>query len=242
MTLSGNRGLEPLTRETLQTKVYAELRRAIMGGIFLPGETVTLRRLSEIFGTSIMPVREAVTRLIGERALLMLPNRTVIVPQMTRPRFEDLTIARVLVEQQVVRMAAARIDEKQAAAIERQNDRIREALRKEDWQSALVGNRDFHFMIYEAAGSDVFSHIIEMLWLQVGPFLVFSMKTPSVRWTTEHHLKVINALKARDPDAAADAIAADINESAKHLLEIGIFPEANTPAAAKRASGRRKAA
>lgn len=215
--------LEPLSRETLQTKVYTELRRAIMGGTFVPGETVTLRRLAEIFGTSIMPVRDAVTRLIGERALIMMPNRTVIVPQMTRRRFEDLAKARALLEQQVARMAAARMTDKQLAGAIRQNDRIIAALKNRDWHAALMANRDFHFEIYEHVGSDVFSHLIESLWLQVGPFLVFSMKEPAVRWTTVHHLEVIAALKARNAGAAAKAIAADINETARHLLKTGAF-------------------
>ena len=216
-------GLEPVSRDTLQSKVYAELRRAIMGGTFLPGETVTLRRFAEIFGTSIMPVREAVTRLIGERALQMLPNRTVILPQMTRERFEDLTRARVLLEQQVVRMAAARLTDAQIAGVARLNERIIEALKRSDWHGALMANRDFHFRIYEDVDSDVFSHLIESLWLQVGPFLVYSMKAPTVPWTTEHHLAVLDALRARNGAAAAKAIGADINESAQTLLKSGIF-------------------
>ena len=232
-------GLEPVTRETLQTKVYAELRRAIMGGIFVPGETVTLRRLSEIFGTSIMPVREAVTRLIGERALVMLPNRTVIVPQMTRARFEDLTTARVLAEQQVARVAATRMNAQQIAGLNQQNDGIIDALRREDWQGALIANRDFHFMLYAGAGSDVFSHLIETLWLQVGPFLVFSMTSPPARWTTEHHLAVISALRARNASAAAKAIAADIKETARHLLQTGIFLQAHDAQQSVRSQRRR---
>ena len=224
--------LEPVLHETLQRKVYAELRRAIMGGILVPGETVTLRRLSEIFGTSIMPVRDAVTRLIGERALMMLPNRTVIVPRMTRRRFEDLTRARVLLEQQVVRMAAMLLTDAQIAGVKRHNDRIIAALDNGEWHAALLANRDFHFQIYEDVGSEVFSHLIESLWLQVGPFLVFSMRTPAVRWTTEHHLVVIEALTSRNAAAAARAIAADIDESAQHLLGTGVFlDDASTDAA-----------
>jgi DNA-binding GntR family transcriptional regulator len=224
-------GLEPVTRESLQAKVYAELRRAIMGGIFVPGETVTLRRLADTFGTSVMPVREAVTRLIGERALLMLPNRTVIVPRMTRERFEDLAAARTITEQQATRMAAARMDTARIAKLKRENDRIIDCLRTEDWKGALIANRDFHFLIYEGARSDVFLHLIESLWLQVGPFLVFSMNTPSARWTTEHHLAAIEALEAGNPAAAAKAIATDIKESAQLLLRIGIFVDG--PAAAQ---------
>ena len=223
MQLQDLQTMEPVLRETLQTKVYGELRRAIMGGMVVPGETVTLRRLSEIFGTSIMPVREAVTRLIGERALMMLPNRTVIVPRMTRRRFEDLYRARVLLEQQVVRMAAMLLTDEQIAGVKRHNDRIIAALDQRQWHAALLANRDFHFQIYEGVGSDVFSHLIESLWLQVGPFLVFSMRTPAVRWTTEHHLAVIEALSARKAADAARAIAADIDETARHLLGTGVF-------------------
>jgi DNA-binding GntR family transcriptional regulator len=38
-----------------------------------------------------MPVREAVSRLIAERALVMLPNRSVIIPRMSRGRFIELS-------------------------------------------------------------------------------------------------------------------------------------------------------
>jgi DNA-binding GntR family transcriptional regulator len=222
-SLASTHGLRPVVRETLQTKVYAELRRAIMGGALVPGETITLRGLAEIFGTSITPAREAVNRLIAERALVMLKNRSVIVPQMTRARFEDLTTMRVLLEQQAARVATGRLDTAGMRELQHQNARLVDRLAAGDRHGALAANRDFHFTIYHAAKSDVFSHVIEGLWLQVGPFLVFSMEAAGPRWTTVHHLEVIEAFQARKPAAAARAIAADINETAQQLLKIGIF-------------------
>src|SRR5262249_24542396 len=72
------------TRGTLQQRVYQALARGRMGGMFTPGEAVSLRTLAARLGTSAMPVREAVGRLIAEGALLMLPNRSVIIPRMSR--------------------------------------------------------------------------------------------------------------------------------------------------------------
>src|SRR5271169_1570774 len=70
-------------RDTLQQRVYHALARGLMGGMFTPGEAVSLRTLAARLGTSAMPVREAVSRLIAERALVMLPNRSVIIPRMS---------------------------------------------------------------------------------------------------------------------------------------------------------------
>ena len=71
----------------MRVRVYRALARGLMAGMFKPGEAVTLRTLANRLGTSAMPVREAVSRLIAERALVLLPNRSVIVPRMSRARF-----------------------------------------------------------------------------------------------------------------------------------------------------------
>jgi len=57
-------------RDTLRLRVYGALARGLMGGMFTPGEAVSLRTLAARLGTSAMPVREAVSRLIAERALV----------------------------------------------------------------------------------------------------------------------------------------------------------------------------
>src|SRR5882757_8022469 len=54
-------------RDTMRFRVYRALARGLMAGMFKPGEAVTLRTLAHRLGTSAMPVREAVSRLIAER-------------------------------------------------------------------------------------------------------------------------------------------------------------------------------
>jgi DNA-binding GntR family transcriptional regulator len=218
------RKINQLRRDTLFSQIYDELCAGLSGGRFLPGESVTLRQLADEFGTSIMPVREAVSRLISERALSMLPNRKVIVPEMTRERFQDLADFRQLIEPVAARRAAHRLTELQIATLERINDGLLEGVAAGDVAGALGANRDFHLGIYHAAGSDALMQAIANSWLQVGPFLYLSMTSKDVPWTTAHHVAVIAALKQRDADAVAQAILDDIEESALHLLDTS-FPE-----------------
>jgi DNA-binding GntR family transcriptional regulator len=236
---TGTRGLAPATRKTLQAQVYGELRRALMGGVFAPGETVSLRQLAEIFETSVTPAREAVNRLIAERALALLPNRSVIVPKMTRERFEDLTAARLLLEAHAMRLACRVLGAEHVEKIELQNERIIGRLRAGDNSGALASNRDFHFMIYESAGSEVLTQLIEGIWLQVGPFLVLSMERPEAAWTTEHHQTLIRALRERNATAAVKALTADIKGSADQLLKVGVFTDSRPAEPSGPASRRR---
>ena len=76
--------ITPVARETLHDRVYAELRRSLIHGVFVTGQMLRIQDLAEKLQTSTMPVREALGRLVSEQALEALPNRTVRVPVITR--------------------------------------------------------------------------------------------------------------------------------------------------------------
>lgn len=217
------RRFTPVTRETLQGKVYDELKRGLMAGAFHPGEAVTLRRLAEMFGTSIMPVREAVNRLIAEGALRSEPNRSVIVPLMPRNRFGDLTDIRVSLETIVTRKACRLMTVEHLSELEDINEQLLQAIVRGDLQTVVSLNRDFHFHIYRAAQSDVLMQYVESLWMQVGPFLYVSAARPEAGWTADTHLRFINAIKDCDEESAVAAIHSDIRDTADALLKCELF-------------------
>jgi DNA-binding FadR family transcriptional regulator len=67
--------IAPVERETLNDRVYRELKNSIMAGSLKPGSELTLRSVADALGTSLMPVRDAMRRLVSERALEVLPSR-----------------------------------------------------------------------------------------------------------------------------------------------------------------------
>src|SRR5689334_13774592 len=167
-------------RDTLQLRVYRALANGLKTGMFKPGEAVTLRSLATRLGTSAMPVREAVSRLIAERALVLLPSRSVIVPRMSRARFTELTETRQILEGAVTEAACARATPALLRQLSDVNDAMKHCIAIDDFQGALSHNMAFHFTLYRAGGMHVTLPLIEMLWLQAGPFLALSLTTPGV--------------------------------------------------------------
>jgi DNA-binding GntR family transcriptional regulator len=210
--------LQRLSKTTLQDQAYEELKDALIGGQFTPGDVLVIRQLAIEMGTSIMPVRDALQRLVAERALEMLPNRTAQVPLITRDAFDKLTEIRLRLEALATEEAALRVTGDLIAALREHNEAMMGALREEDAARALEANKSFHFTLYRASQSELLIAYIESLWLRIGPLL----KTP---WrmaegyavfdrAPDTHQLVIDALGQRDAKRAAAAIVKDISDAA----------------------------
>jgi DNA-binding GntR family transcriptional regulator len=211
------------TKATMQTLIYQELRRSLMAGAFMPSAKVTLRSISAQMGTSVMPVREAINRLIAERALEVIGDRQVIVPIMTAEKFSEIVHWRVQLESAAARAACRYVTPEIIADLEAVNARMLEAVEQDRREALLRLNHEFHFGIYNAARSTILLPMIESLWLQAGPFTYFSTPSPKALWNAKHHKDILRALKNGDADTAAAAISADIQNSAKFLLASGHF-------------------
>lgn len=212
-------------RDTLQLRVYRALANGLKTGMFKPGEAVTLRSLAMRLGTSAMPVREAVSRLIAERALVLLPNRSVIVPRMSRARFIELSRARTLLEGMAGEAACAPATPALMRQLSESNDAMKRCIEADDLHGALSHNTAFHFTLYRSTGMQVILPLIEMLWLQAGPFLALSLLTPGARWSARYHQAALAALRAGNGAAARRAIEDDIEETTEQLLKRAIFEE-----------------
>lgn len=218
-------GLAPVGRDTVQDRVYTELRRALIAGLFAPGQVLTIRQLADALMTSTMPVRDALGRLITERAVEMLPNRTIRVPPVTLDRIEDLLRARVLIEGEAMALAAARMTPTLLSAIraimvEWEDMRLGGNPETVDREAAL--NQAFHFEIYRACGSTILLPMIESLWLQSGPFMraaIFAFSEAGAKDAARFHHDIVRALEAGDGAAARAALVADISRPFAYLKD-----------------------
>lgn len=221
----------PRRRGELQDRVVDQLRRGLMIGAFVPGQTISLRRLADDLGTSSMPVREAINQLVAANALEMLPNRTVCVPRMTPARFEELSRVRQALEGMAAEMACRHATPQLAKRLARINGELQRAIRERSIVQCLAKNQEFHFTLYEAANSEVLLPLIEPLWLMAGPIMYFSLISPDMPWDASAHNDVLDALRARDAAAARRAIERDIRNTATYLLKSSVFQGASGPLA-----------
>jgi DNA-binding GntR family transcriptional regulator len=206
-------------------RVYRTLSELLTTGGFQPGEGVSLRNLAKRLGTSAMPVREAVNRLIAEQALQMMPNRQVIVPRMTRRKYFELVRLRQLLEGMVTGDACDNMTDKLFRELSVDNKQLLQALTGESIGEILTRNKAFHFKLYGAAQSEVLLPIIDGLWMQTGPFQALSLSRQKPLWRGRRHTALLKALRQRDRESAAAAIQADIGDVAEMLMQIGVFEE-----------------
>ncbi|WP_290749520.1 GntR family transcriptional regulator [Amaricoccus sp.] len=211
--------LAPIGRESINERVYAELRRSLIHGVLEAGEVLRIADLSERLQTSTMPVREALARLVSEQALEALPSRSVRVPLITRERLDDLARARCLVEGELVRLALPNLGPEDFAGL-RELTVATEAVFAGDAadraQATSELNHAFHFHIYHAAGSAVLIPIVESLWLQSGPYVRRAARIHQEvgrRQAVHHHWALIEALERRDAAATVASLVSDITHS-----------------------------
>jgi DNA-binding GntR family transcriptional regulator len=208
-------GLARIARETVQERVYTALRDQLMRGGFEPGQKLKIAELAAAFGTSAMPVREALNRLAVERALETLPSRTVRVPALSKAALQDLREARFAIEGLAIARAASHMTADSLRVLEGLIDAQTATDSEHVSEGSALQNRAFHFAIYRQSGSAVLLPIIESLWLQFGPYL----RAASERFDggegrgTNFHVEILAALARGDGPAARAALEADIGRS-----------------------------
>jgi DNA-binding GntR family transcriptional regulator len=201
-----------LERETLHDRAYLELKKAIMSGAIRPGATITIRAMATALGTSPMPVREALRRLVAERALEMLPTRSVTLPLMTAERFDEISRLRIALEGLAAEAGAQHLTRD---ALRRLQQAHAEMNRMKNVGEYLAKNQEFHFTLYQAAGMPVALQMIESLWLQAGPLLNLAIGEYGFEGAQDHHRELLDQLAKHNAKGARSAIEADITDAAR---------------------------
>jgi DNA-binding GntR family transcriptional regulator len=210
---------------SLQERVYQSLRLALLKGHFQPGDTVSIRKLADAFGTSAMPVREAVKRLTAEKALVQLPNRQIRITPFNLQAHDEFVRIRMKLEGYAAERAAWADNVGLVDRLTSLNEAMVEAGNKGMIEAALAANHTFHFEIYKSTGLSQLVEILESLWVRTGPFLAtISLKPARAKRLFENgfrlHGRAIEAIAKRDAKEAGRAIALDIRMGTMFLRRI----------------------
>lgn len=207
--------------DNLQETLYQNIRQALLSGQYMPGERLKIRDLAAQWGSSPMPVRTALQRLVSEGALEGEQQRSVRVPLMTDERFKHILQVRLNLEGQAAELAAERLSAEQIAQLRRCVEQMEVALEGRDLSKYLHENSQFHLILYHACGNPILLRMIEALWLQVGPFFnrLFTEADLSPR-LNDFHLQALQALEAGDSRGVRHAVEQDLTYFGRFLLNL----------------------
>jgi DNA-binding GntR family transcriptional regulator len=207
--------------DNLQDQLYQRIRDGLLTGRFQPGERLKIRDLAAEWGTSPMPVRAALQRLVAEGALEGEPQRSVRVPPMTRQRYQNIVQVRLGLEGLAVELATPNLTAADLTELRDCVARMDVAIEQRQVQAYLDANSQFHLHLYSACGNPVLLRSIESLWLQVGPFFnrLFTEADLSLR-LNDFHEHAFAAIEAGDAKAARQAMEQDLSYFARFLLNL----------------------
>lgn len=214
--------LSKISTDNLTTRVYRQIKEAIMAGRFQPGERLPIRQLAEKMGTGITPVREALLRLVSNGVLEMKPAHPIAIPVLNKKKYLENRLIRIANEGLAAAEAASRINGQQLKRIEKINEEMREASREGRFEDSIAKNHAFHIEVCKAADMPELMEIIEILWLKIGPSLnILRARRPenAPKSKSNYHQKILQALKAKDPEAARTGIEMDLIHGGESLLE-----------------------
>ena len=224
-------------------QVYQALRLALITGKIAPGRGVSLRSLAAELGVSPMPVRDAVRRLLAERALTINPaNKRLSVPSLTSERLAQLQKARLWIEPELAALATAKASPDLIYALERIDDALGIGVQTGDVDQYMAANHAFHFTLYEAAGADVLLSIAGGLWLQIGPFMrVVFGRLGTAGLGADWHVEALEGLRTGNGEKARNAMAADILQGMDGMREAVLSDEAKPPLPAPKRRNKKPA-
>ncbi|RAI41168.1 GntR family transcriptional regulator [Rhodoplanes roseus] len=216
--------IAPVDVSTLQDRIYERLKGSLLVGEFQPGDTLSIKALAEMVGTSAMPVRDAMNRLVAEEALVRSPDRLIRVAPFTREICDEHIRIRMHLEGLAAQRACRSPDRAQLVVRLRAINRAMfDAIEDADIRRAVEANKDFHFAIFEAARYPQLLQVVSRLWLRTGPFVATARRKPSdarQMFATgfKFHDRVIAAIAKADVKSARYALSGDIR-TATHWLQ-----------------------
>jgi DNA-binding FadR family transcriptional regulator len=226
-------GTQKITKRKLSDDVLDRLMELIQSGHYAPGDTFpSERQLMERFGVGRPAVREAMQSLQnaglisvkqGHRPKVTEPTATGIISQIdiaaqhllnqSPSSLEHLKDARLLFEVGVVRRAAEKATEKDAARMQAALD-LQEECYQTDPDKFVKADIAFHIAIAETTGNPILVATERAMlgWLKTYNSKIVRLDGKE-HITLDEHRKIFEYIVANDPDAAAFAMTDHLNRS-----------------------------
>jgi len=218
----------PFTRSNLREQIKDVILQRILDGEYRPGARLVETRIAQELGVSQAPVREALRDLEQLGCIVHEPFRGCSVRAFSAQELIEAFPVRAALEALAARLAAERITETELLTLADLLETMRAAAERGDAHDQSRANASFHATIVRAARNAT----LERQWSFLEPFsrTYISVSQPGLdlRALSDRHVPILEALRARDGDAAAEAMHRHLMEAAE-LLRPMEFSEGQRP-------------
>lgn len=206
--------------------VYEQIRGDILRGRLRPGQRLRFVELTEKYSVSQSVVREALTRLSAQGLVTALPQQGFRVVTLSLTDLDELTEARRELESLVFRHAIARGDVHWESAVVAAHHLLASTPAttphgeaNAEWDDA---HELFHRALLDGCGNSRLLEVALSLRESAAVYRHWSghLGTDPDRDVAAEHRGLLDAALARDPDLAAERLAAHIERTSAALRPV----------------------
>lgn len=215
---------------TAQDLVLDTVRGAILNGIIAPGARLRQEEMADLFGTSRIPVREALRALEYEGLVTSEPHRGFAVTPLDADDIEEVYELRILLESHAVRLAIPMMTDEDLVDLEDLFQAMQSAPTPDE---QLAARERFYMRLYSITARPRLVGLIARLRQEVARALRWS----TIQHSGATHGAFYDAVKIGDTERAVAQLSGHYRRVAalirRHIKE--------ADAKARNESGRRRA-
>lgn len=208
----------------LATDLVQKLERDIVTGVLKPGDKLDERSLSERFGVSRTPVREALQTLAGSGLVATMPRRGTIVASITVAELIEMFEVMAELEAMCARLAARRmprVDIENLIALSEECNGLKDHA---DADSYYEANVRFHEAIYAGCRNSFLERQTKNVRNRLAPYRRLQLHRPGrVKKSNNEHADILSAISNGEAETAGKLMQQHVavqGESLNDLLAI----------------------
>lgn len=213
-----------LNFDQLGDQIYLRVRDEILKGNLRPGQRLSINALSDLFGVSATPVRDALRQLSADGLVEMKPRRGTHVREFDPRNIQEIFEIRRIVECAAVDKLAqsSTAIESKVAKMEEVMDEVR-SLQVENKSLDYISFSDldaaFHQCIVDLLNNEQMSRLYrDLRWSVQIVRCLYASSQQRTDETLREHDRILGAFRARDTSSAKEAILEHLANAEANLL------------------------
>lgn len=203
---------------SLRDAAYEAIKHRIITCVFKPGDYLNEAYVSTAIGIGRTPVHQAVDRLTQDELLEVMPRKGIIVKPVSLEEVVHITDVRRVNEPYCVSLAAERADNIDLSVLSDILNRADVWTEVRNIEQMMLLDREFHMTLARAARNNVLASILQNLHERSLRFWFISLTAHDHhKEVQQEHRMIFEAIKSRDPAAAAQAMTDHIDSFRRNV-------------------------
>lgn len=203
--------LDGLGGAPLRARAYEAIKRRIISLKYRPGAYLNAAQVSADLGLGRTPVNQALSRLMHEGMVEVIPRKGAIVRAVSLEEVMAVIDVRFVNEVHCVRLAVERASDAEIDELEAIVKRAEVLTPTRDVEALMLLDREFHDRLARAARNPVLAGILLSLHERSLRFWFISLSDQQhLASVQSEHRGIVECLRARDLEGIAESMRAHI--------------------------------